>query len=35
MWRGEGGMAYNLFYMPSLGYGTPAMTLTKQDCEEI
>jgi hypothetical protein len=29
MWRGESGMAYNAFYMPSLGYGTPATTLTK------
>jgi hypothetical protein len=28
-------MAYNSFYMPSVGYGTPAMTLTKKDCEEI
>jgi hypothetical protein len=28
MWRGKSGMAYNSFYMPSLGYGTPAMTLT-------
>jgi hypothetical protein len=35
IWRGESGMAYNAFYMPSLGYGKPAMTLTKQDCEEI
>jgi hypothetical protein len=35
MWRGEIGIAYNSFYMPSLGYGTPATTLTKQDCEEI
>jgi hypothetical protein len=35
MWRGEIGIAYNYFYMPSLGYGTQAMTLTKKDCEEI
>jgi hypothetical protein len=35
MWRGERGMAYNAFYMPSLGYGTPATTLRKQDCEKI
>jgi hypothetical protein len=35
MWRGKIGMAYNSFYMPSLGYGIPATTLTKQDCEEI
>jgi hypothetical protein len=32
IWRGEIGMAYNAFYM---GYGPPATTLTKQDCEEI
>jgi hypothetical protein len=35
MWRGKSGMAYNTLYMPILGYGTPATTLTKQDCEEI
>jgi hypothetical protein len=35
MWRGESGMAYNAFYIPSLGYGTPATTLSKKDCEEI
>jgi hypothetical protein len=35
MWRSESGMAYNAFYMLSLGYGTPATTLIKQDCEEI
>jgi hypothetical protein len=28
-------MAYNAFYMPSLGYGTHATTLSKKDCEEI
>jgi hypothetical protein len=28
-------MAYNAFYMPSLGYVTPATTLTKKDCEDI
>jgi hypothetical protein len=28
-------MAYNAFYMLSLGYGTPATTLSKKDCEEI
>jgi hypothetical protein len=33
--RGKSAMAYNAFYMPSLGYGTPAATLTKKDCEEI
>jgi hypothetical protein len=35
IWRGESGMAYNAFYMPSVGYGNPATTLTKKDCEEI
>jgi hypothetical protein len=35
MWRSESGMMYNALYMPSLGYGTPVTTLTKQDCEEI
>jgi hypothetical protein len=35
MWRGERGMAYSSFYMPSMGYGTPSMKLTKEDCEEI
>jgi hypothetical protein len=35
LWRGESGMAYNAFYMPRLGYGTPATTPKKQDCEEI
>jgi hypothetical protein len=35
MWRGESVMAYNYFYMPSLGYGTPATTLMKKGCEEI
>jgi hypothetical protein len=33
MWRGESGMEYNACYMPSLGYGTPYTTLTKQDCD--
>jgi hypothetical protein len=28
-------MAYTAFYMPSMGYGTPATTLSKEDCEEI
>jgi hypothetical protein len=35
IWRGESGMAYNAFFMPSMGYGTPVTTLTKKDCEEI
>jgi hypothetical protein len=28
-------MAYNAFYMPSMGYGTHATTLSMKDCEEI
>jgi hypothetical protein len=35
MWRVDSGMAYNAFYMPSMGYGTPVTKLTKKDCEEI
>jgi hypothetical protein len=35
MWRGESSMAHNAFYMPSLGHGTPATTLSMKDCEEI
>jgi hypothetical protein len=35
MCRGESSMAYNDFYMPSMGYRTPATTLMKKDCEEI
>jgi hypothetical protein len=28
-------MAYNAFYMPSMGYGTPATTMSMKDCEEV
>jgi hypothetical protein len=35
MWRGESAVAYNSFYMKSLGYGVPATTLTKEECEDI
>jgi hypothetical protein len=35
MWRGENSMTYNAFYMPSMGYGTPATTLSMKDFEEI
>jgi hypothetical protein len=35
MWRGESSMTNNAFYMPSLGYGTPATKLSMKDCEEI
>jgi hypothetical protein len=35
MWRGESAVAYSSLYMPSLGYGVPATTLTKEECEDI
>jgi hypothetical protein len=35
MWRGESAVASNSFYMPSLGYGVPAKTPTKEECEDI
>jgi hypothetical protein len=35
IWKGESGLAYNSFYLPSIGYGTPATTLTQQECYNI
>jgi hypothetical protein len=35
VWKGEYGLAYNSFYLPSLGYGTPAQKLTQQECYNI
>jgi hypothetical protein len=35
IWRGESVVAYNSLYMPSLRYGVPATTLTKEECEDI
>jgi hypothetical protein len=35
MWRGESSVAKNSFHMPRLGYGVPATTLTKEECEDI
>jgi hypothetical protein len=35
MWRGESAVAYNSFFIPSFGYGVPATTLTKEECEDI
>jgi hypothetical protein len=29
IWKGEYGLAYNSFYPPSIGYGTPATTLSQ------
>jgi hypothetical protein len=35
VWKGESGLAYNSFYLPSIGYGTPAKTLFQQECYDI
>jgi hypothetical protein len=35
LWRSESAVAYNLFYLPSLGYGMCATTLSFRECEEI
>jgi hypothetical protein len=35
MWKGGSRLAYNSFYLPSLGYGTPTTTLTQQGCYNI
>jgi hypothetical protein len=35
VWKGESDLAYNSFYLPSIGYGTPATTLTQQECYNI
>jgi hypothetical protein len=35
VWKGESGLVYNSFYFPSIGYGTPATTLTQQECYNI
>jgi hypothetical protein len=35
VWKGESGLAYNSFYLPSLGYGTPSTNLTQQECYNI
>jgi hypothetical protein len=35
VWKGESGLAYNSFYLPSIRYGTPATTLTQKECYNI
>jgi hypothetical protein len=35
VWKGESGLANNSFYLPSIGYGTPATTLSQQECYNI
>jgi hypothetical protein len=31
VWKGESGFVYNSFYLPLIGYGNPATTLTQQE----
>jgi hypothetical protein len=33
--RGECSMAYGAYYFPSLAYGTPATTLSYEECEDV
>jgi hypothetical protein len=35
VWKGESGIAYDSFYLPLIGYRTPATTLTQQECYNI
>jgi hypothetical protein len=35
LWRNESAVAYKSFYLPSLGYGMCATTLSFQECEDI
>jgi hypothetical protein len=35
VWKGESGLAYNSCYLPSIGYETPATTLSQQECYNI
>jgi hypothetical protein len=35
VWKGESGLVYNSFYLPSIGYKSPSTTLTQQECYNI
>jgi hypothetical protein len=35
VWKGESGLAYNSFYLPSIGYGTPETNVSQQECYDI
>jgi hypothetical protein len=35
VWKWGSGLAYNSFYLPLIGYGTPATILTQQECYNI
>jgi hypothetical protein len=35
VWKGESGLAYNSFYLPSIGHGTLATTISQKECYDI
>jgi hypothetical protein len=35
LWRSESAVAYNSFYLPSIGFGICATTLSYQECDDI
>jgi hypothetical protein len=35
LWKSEASLAYNAFYMKSIGYGTPATSLSYQECDNM
>jgi hypothetical protein len=35
VYKGESVLAYNSFYLPSIGYGAPATTMIQQECYSI
>jgi hypothetical protein len=35
LWKSETSLAYNAFYMKSIGYGTPATLMSYQECDNM
>jgi hypothetical protein len=35
LWKSETSLAYNAFYMKNIGYGTPAISLSYQECDNM
>jgi hypothetical protein len=35
LWKSEASLAYNTFYMKIIGYGTPATSLSYQECDDM
>jgi hypothetical protein len=35
LWKSEASLAYNAFYMKSIGYGTPSTSLSFQECDNM